>query len=73
MPEGPITILEDNTGAKKWAESSKMTNEKEHLKLHIHAVRDEVTEGSIRMEWVPSNLNPADGLSKPLNGTKHHD
>jgi hypothetical protein len=71
MPEGPLTILEDNTGAKKWAESSNMNKEKKHLKLHVHAVRDEVAEGRIRIEWAPSNLNPADGLTKPLDSVKH--
>ncbi|RYP37869.1 hypothetical protein DL768_010826 [Monosporascus sp. mg162] len=67
MPEGPIPILEDNTGALKWVKETQMSRRKRHIRVEYHYVRQEVQAGNISFEYVESKDNPADGLTKPLD------
>ncbi|RYP46575.1 hypothetical protein DL769_011380 [Monosporascus sp. CRB-8-3] len=71
MPKGPITVLEDNNGAKKWAEESAMSRKKRHIRVEHHYIRQEVQEGRIKVKYVESAENPADGFTKPLDKTTH--
>ena len=47
MPKGPITLLEDNTGAEKWVTETAVTKKKRHIRIHYHFIRDEVFAGRI--------------------------
>lgn len=69
MPPGPITILEDNTGARKWAEETAMSRKKRHIRVEYHYIRQEVRDNKVKVEYVESKQNPADGLTKPLDHT----
>ncbi|KAI0991754.1 hypothetical protein K3495_g16433, partial [Podosphaera aphanis] len=66
MPSGPIPILEDNTGAIKWATDDSMTSGRRHVRIEYHYVVQEVKSGNIKILQVASEDNPADGLTKPL-------
>lgn len=66
MPDGPITLLEDNTGALKWAEEIAMLKKKRYIRVDYHYIRQEVDEGNVRVEYVPSSENLADGFTKAL-------
>src|ERR1700744_306354 len=41
-----------------------------HVDIRYHFVREKVAEGKIKMGWIAGELNPADGLTKPLAKTK---
>lgn len=67
MPEGPIPILEDNTGAIKWANDDGMTSGRRHVRIEYHYIVQEVRNGNVKIHYIDSNHNPADGLTKPLS------
>ena len=69
MIDGPIILQEDNTGAKKWSEDSSLNKNKRHIRIAFHYVRQEVEAGHIKVEYVESAQNPADGLTKALDKT----
>ena len=62
--------LEDNTGAEKWVTETAMTKKKRHIRIYYHFIRDEVLAGRIQVQRVPTEENPADGLTKPLDRQK---
>lgn len=66
MPPGPIPILEDNTGAIKWAKDDAMTSGRRHVRIEYHYTVQEVRAGNIDVRYIASGCNPADGLTKPL-------
>ena len=66
MPSGPIPILEDNTGAIKWANNDGMTSGRRHVRVEYHYSVEEVRVGNIAIRHISSDQNPADGLTKPL-------
>jgi hypothetical protein len=42
-----------------------------HIDIHHHWLRQEILAGNLEISWVPTNLMPADGLTKPLPNQKH--
>ncbi|PZD30029.1 hypothetical protein A1F97_10211 [Pyrenophora tritici-repentis] len=42
-----------------------------HVDVHQHWLRQEVADGRISVQWKPTNLMPADGLTKILVRQKH--
>ena len=66
MPPGPIPVLEDNTGAIKWATNDGMTSGRRHVRVEYHYSVEEIRIGNIELRHIPSNNNPADGLTNPL-------
>ncbi|KAI1509646.1 Pol protein [Pyrenophora tritici-repentis] len=42
-----------------------------HVDVHQHWLRQEVADGRISVQWKPTNLMPADGLTKMLVRQKH--
>ena len=67
MPPGPIPVLEDNTGAIKWATDDGMTSGRRHVRVEYHYKVEKIQNGKVEIRHVPSDQNPADGLTKPLN------
>lgn len=67
METSPIPILEDNTGAIKWATDDGMTSGRRHVRIEYHYVAKEVQENHTRISYIPSGQNAADGLTKPLS------
>ena len=66
MPPGPIPILEDNTGAIKWAKDDAMASGRRHVRIEYHYVVQEVRSDKIDVRYIPTGQNPADGFTKPL-------
>ncbi|KHJ33530.1 hypothetical protein EV44_g3913 [Erysiphe necator] len=66
MPAGPIPILEDNTGAIKWATDDAMTSGRRHVRIEYHYIVQEVRSKNIILRKVASEDNAADGFTKPL-------
>lgn len=67
MPDGPIPILEDNTGAIKWATSDGMTLGRRHIRVNYHYIVQEIRDLNIAIQQIKSRNNPADGLTKTLS------
>jgi hypothetical protein len=44
-----------------------------HVDVNQHWLRQEVQKGSLAVEWLATDLMPADGLTKPLPAGKHEE
>jgi hypothetical protein len=60
------TIRGDNQGSIKIATEPNYRRRTRHVDVHHHYVREEVENGTIKLEYVPSKENLADILTKPL-------
>ena len=56
----------DNQGSIKIVTEPNYRRRTRHVDVHHHYVRDEVEKGIINFEYVPTNKNLADILTKPL-------
>jgi transposase InsO family protein len=65
--EGPTVIWCDNQSAIKMAKNPVMHARTKHIERHCHLIRDYVKKGRIRVEFVRSQDQAADGLTKPLS------
>ncbi len=74
IPEGDLAIhsvmFEDNTGAISLAKVPRMTPRSKHIALRYHYFREEVQKGNIRIEYISTNLQKADILTKGLGDVK---
>ena len=59
-------ILCDNKAAISFAEEEKVAARSKHIDVSYHKVREDVMEGRLVVEPVPTNEMAADGLTKPL-------
>jgi hypothetical protein len=50
----------------------KLATKLKHVDIHQHWLRQEVQEGMLNIEWIPTADMPADGLTKALLTQKHH-
>ena len=66
--DSPMIIYEDNTASIRLAERTTNTNSHrtKHISRHRHYIRQEVENGRIKVEWVSTENQVADGLIKPL-------
>ncbi|KHJ33592.1 putative nonribosomal peptide synthase [Erysiphe necator] len=67
MPTGPIPILEDNTGAIKWAKDDGMTSGRRHVRIEYHYSVEESRNGNVDLRQISSAQNAAGGFTKPLS------
>jgi hypothetical protein len=63
-------IKADNQGAIALAENPVFHNKTKHIETQYHYVRERVTEGSIQIDYVPTDRMTADGLTKALPRVK---
>ena len=61
----PSSVLEDNTSARKAAETVGISDANKHVKVKFHWIRQCVEEQLIQMRCIRSQDNPADCLTKP--------
>ena len=52
-------------------ENQKLATKLRHVDIHQHWLRQEVQAGRIRVNWLPTNEMPADGLTKALPRQRH--
>jgi hypothetical protein len=52
-------------------DEDKLFTQLRHVDVHQHWLRQEVAEGRISVQWKPTNLIPANGLTKILVRQKH--
>ena len=63
-----VTIQADNKSAIALAENPIYHGRTKHIEIRYHFIREKVTEGKIKLEFVPTKDKAADGLTKPLAG-----
>lgn len=67
----PVTIFEDSKPAidltKKPAGADGRTK---HIELRWHFIRQAISNGEVKVEWLPTDQQVADGLTKPLDRIK---
>ena len=61
----PLIIKADNTGAQSLSQDSTIHSRAKHLDIAYHWQRQQVEQGAIQFEDIPSAENGADGLTKP--------
>jgi hypothetical protein len=49
----------------------KLATKLKHVGIHNHWLRQEFEENRLKIEWIPTNDMPADGLTKALSPQKH--
>jgi hypothetical protein len=67
----PAVICEDNTGAIFLATNSQVGMRTKHIDVRYHYLRDKVTDGSISFQYVRSEDNPSDLLTKNVKQQVH--
>ena len=68
--EGPqeVTIGADNKSAIALAENPMHHGRTKHIEIRHHFIREKVSEGLVKLTFVPTKKEAADGLIKPLAG-----
>jgi histone deacetylase 1/2 len=62
--QGPTVLFGDNRSVTGNASVPHSQLNKRHIALSFHKVREAIAAGILRFEWIPSEENPADILSK---------
>lgn len=62
----PLSVNEDNKGAIAMAVSDLYTAKSRHIALRYHHVRDMISNNIVRVDYIPTSLQLADLLTKPL-------
>ncbi len=70
-PSTPITIFSDNQSALEITQNPKNYRKAKHIDIRYHAVRHYILDGKVEVDYIPTDGQPADILTKPLGPTKH--
>jgi len=71
VSDGPVPIGCDNQGAIKLIATGVVRQKSKHIDVKYHHVHDEQMKGSVKFQYVTSESNPADLLTKPLAVPRH--
>ena len=63
-PDGPTTILEDNQSSIAMAKNPQFHGRAKHIDIKHHFIRDQVSIGSIELQYCPTNEMLARRLDK---------
>lgn len=64
--DGPMTLYDDSTGAIFAAKKPVHTSRTKHMDIRYHYVRELIAMGYLEIEYMPTDKQLADGLTKPL-------
>ncbi|CAL1410126.1 unnamed protein product [Linum trigynum] len=67
----PIRLHVGNTSAIRIATNPVLHDRTKHIEVHIHYVRQLVTEGIVELTYISSEDQPADLLTKAVSTTRH--
>ena len=65
-----MTVLGDNRGALALTKNPMYDARTKHVDIRCHIFQEKVKEQLVKMEWIVSGLNSADGRIRPLGKTK---
>lgn len=66
----PITIFTDSQSCMAMIKNEKFSGRTKHMETKYHYIREQVMIGRIKLEYVPTDVNIADLMTKPLGGVK---
>lgn len=66
----PIALSSDNQSAIKMLTNDKFSQRTKHIDVQFHFLKDLVSVGKLSLNYVPTESNVADLLTKPLAGTR---
>jgi hypothetical protein len=66
----PVTVTCDNQSALKLAKNPVFHARTKHIEVHHHFVRERVLGGEVKLDYIPTDQQPADMFTKPLSRTK---
>jgi hypothetical protein len=69
MPQGPVPLFIDNTSCIDASTTLAQPHAK-HVALRLQFIRDYTSNNTIRIKYVPTRLQRADILTKPIAGVK---
>ena len=52
-------------------DAPKLVTKLKHIDIHQHWLRQEAQNATIKVQWIPTDQQLADGLTKPLSAEKH--
>lgn len=67
----PIPIKCDNQSAIQLAETDAYKSRSKHIDIKHHFLRDEISKGNIRVDYIPTEQMVADHLTKSVSAAKH--
>lgn len=62
----PFPFLSDNNSAIDMTKLNVISNHAKHIDLRYHFIRDHITEGTLKVNWIPTEDMTADIFTKPL-------
>eukprot|EP00873_Tetraselmis_striata_P028816 jgi/Tetstr1/449080/TSEL_036293.t1 len=65
-PVQPLIMMEDNQGAISYATNAVISDRTKHIDVKWHFVKDHVEAGTARVNYIATDLNTADKMTKPL-------
>jgi histone deacetylase 1/2 len=68
--EIPMLMCSDSQGAIGIAKFPKIHNRSKHIDIRYHFTREKIDDGTLRLQYVPTNENEADIFTKNLPATK---
>ena len=68
--EKTTTILTDSQSCIALLKNQRFSHRTKHFDTRFHFLKDHVSKENIRLEYVPTNENTADLMTKPLGGIK---
>lgn len=71
IPKKPITIYEDNQSTMKLAENRITSERSKHIEVKYHYIRNEIEKKNFRLEYIPTEFQTADVLTKSLGAIAH--
>ena len=64
------TLFVDNSGAWSLAHNNSITDKLRHIRVGYHFVRECINDGNLELLRIPTDKNPADMMTKPLERMK---
>lgn len=68
---GPTKLFCDNIGALELSKNSIINDRSKHIDVRHHFIREHIKNNDVCVEYIASDKNIADFLTKPLSGLKH--
>ena len=62
----PTKIKSDNQGAIQLTKDPRNHKRTKHIDVRYHFIRDSQDQGDVKLEYIPTQDNPSDMLTKPL-------
>lgn len=70
-PDGPTTLFEDNRAAIHMANHGRPTERSRHIDIQHFALLEWCAKGEVRLDSIPTSIQPADALTKACGSILH--